>query len=214
MKWDWSQLVDARVDDGQVAIGVGPIVWIGIVVVALAWVAWQRPWRLFGCGWEVQEITPNLFGTQWRISRNRRTAQLAHEAYVELITRKAAIPYEEGHDVIVEIYDSWYTLFTEIRRLARELPADALVRDKDLRRLHDLLITVLNQALRPHLTEWQSRFRHWYAGARRAGTDESPQEIQRRIPEYERLVEGLKDANQTLITLGEELRKLAHGATS
>lgn len=214
MNWDWSQLVDARVDDGQVTIGVGPTVWIGIVVVALAWVAWQRPWRLFGRGWEVQEITPNLFGTQWRISRNRRTAQLAHEAYVELITRKAAIPYEEGHDVIVEIYDSWYTLFTEIRRLARELPADALVRDKDLRRLHDLLITVLNQALRPHLTEWQSRFRHWYAGARRAGTDESPQEIQRRFPEYERLVEGLKDANQTLITLGEELRKLAHGATS
>ncbi len=214
MNWDWSQLVDARVDDGQVAIGIGPIVWIGIVVVALAWVAWQRPWRLFDRGWEVQEITPNLFGTQWRISRNRRTAQLAHEAYVELITRKAAIPYEEGHDVIVEIYDSWYTLFTEIRRLARELPADALVRDKDLRRLHDLLITMLNQALRPHLTEWQSRFRHWYAGARRAGADESPQEIQRRFPEYERLVEGLKDANQTLITLGEELRKLAHGATS
>lgn len=214
MSWDWSQLVDARVEQGQVALAIGPIMWIGALLGLTAWIAWQRPWRLLRRGWQVQEITPNLFGTQWKITRNARTAQLAHEAYVELITRKAAIPYEDGHDVIVEIYDSWYALFTEIRRLARELPADALARDKDLRRLHDLLIAVLNQGLRPHLTEWQSRFRHWYAGARRAGTAESPQEIQRRFAEYERLVAGLKEANATLMTLGEELRKLAHGSAA
>lgn len=211
MNWDWAVLVNARFVDGRVAVDIGPLPWAIGLLLAAGWVVGQRPWRLLGHGWEVQEISPTFFGVQWKITRNARTAQLAHEAYVELVTRKAGIPIEQDHDVIVEIYNSWYSLFGEIRRLGRGLPAEALARDPNLRRLHDLLIDVLNKGLRPHLTRWQSRFRYWYADARRNSPNEGPQEIQRRFPEYDQLVAGLRDANATLMALTAELRGLAHG---
>jgi hypothetical protein len=159
----------------------------------------------------VTEIAPTFFGTTWKIVRDGQTAQLAHEAYVELITRKAGQAFDENHDVIVEIYDSWYQLFGEMRRLARKLEADSIARNEDLRRLHDLLVEVLNRGLRPHLTEWQAKFRRWYANEIAEATDESPQDIQRRYPKYSELVASLRTANQVLMSLALELRRLSHG---
>ncbi len=141
-------------------------------------------------------------------------AQLAHEAYVELVTRKAALKIEEEHDVFTEIYDSWYALFGEIRRLARKLDADEVSRNAHLRRLHELLVDVLNRGLRPHLTRWQSRFRRWYVEESRNRPSESAQDIQRSYPEYPQLVASLKEANHLLINLARELRRLAYGDVS
>ena len=152
-----------------------------------------------------------FFGTTWRIERDRETARLAHQAYVELITRKAALEFEERDDVLTEIYDSWYALFGEIRRLTRELDADGIARNADLRQLHDLLVAVLNQGLRPHLTRWHARFRRWYTAEADGRPEASPQEIQRAYPEYDELVASLRMANQLLIELAAELKKLGHG---
>jgi hypothetical protein len=211
MSWDWSVLVDARVSDGQVDVVIGPVVWIAAFGLLALWVVWQRPWRALKAPWKVSEISPTFFGTTWKIVRDSQTAQLAHEAYVELITRKAGLAFDEDHDVIVEVYDSWYQLFGEIRRLARRLDADSIARNADLRRLHDLLIDVLNRGLRPHLTEWQAKFRRWYANEASNRPGESPQAIQRDYSEYSQLVTSLREANQLLITLAQDLRRLSHG---
>lgn len=211
MSWDWSVLVDARIENGHLDVEIGPIVWIAGVGLLALLVMWQKPWKALQIPWKVTEIAPTFFGTTWKIVRDGQTAQLAHEAYVELITRKAGLAFDDNHDVIVEIYDSWYQLFGEIRRLARKLEADSIARNADLRRLHDLLVEVLNRGLRPHLTEWQAKFRRWYANEIAKAPSESPQEIQRRYPEYSKLVAGLRDANQVLMNLAQELRRLAHG---
>jgi hypothetical protein len=138
---------------------------------------------------------------------------LAHEAYIELITRKAAFEFDEDDDVIVEIYDSWYALFAEIRRLTRQIDADELASNKDLRNLHDLLIAVLNEGLRSHLTRWQARFSRWYTAAEGRRPDDEPQEIQRSYPEYAELVANLKVSNVLLIELASDLRRLGHGSS-
>src|SRR3989442_7455334 len=41
---------------------------------------------------------------------NNEDVQIAHRIWTELMTRKAAQPIDIEHDVIVEIYNSWYAL--------------------------------------------------------------------------------------------------------
>ena len=211
MNWDWSQILDVRIADGQVVASVGPVVWILVLAALATWLVWHRPWQFLSRRWRVFEIRPTFFGTTWRIERDRETAKLAHEAYVELITRKAALEFEEAEDVLTEVYDSWYALFGEIRRLARQLDADDISGNADLQRLHDLLVAVLNQGLRPHLTRWHARFRRWYTAEADGRPEASPQEIQRAYPDYDELVASLQVANQLLVQLAGELKKLAHG---
>ena len=214
MNWDWSQLVDVRIADGQVVASVGPVMWILALAALATWLIWHRPWHLLYRRWRVFEIRPTFLGITWRIERNRETARLAQEAYVELITRKAAIEFEEDNDVLTEIYDSWYALFGEVRRLARQLDADDIAGNADLQQLHDLLVAVLNEGLRPHLTRWHARFQRWYIAEADAHPAASPQEIQRAYPDYDELLVSLRGANQLLIGLAGELKKLAHGEAS
>jgi len=214
VNWDWSRLIEARVSDGELAVYLGPLAWLVLVLIFAVWVVSQRPWQLLRRRWRVVRISPMFFGTRWYIERDRQTAMLAHEAYVELITRKAALEFEEDDDVLTEIYDSWYALFGEIRRLARQIDADEIATNADLRRLHDLLIAVLNQGLRPHLTRWQAKFRRWYATQSEERPVASPQDIQRAYPEYEDLVASLRDANGLLIELASELKRLSHGEST
>lgn len=211
MNVDWSQLIDVRITEGQVVAAIGPGMWILGLVVLAGWILWHRPWRFLARRWQVVEVRLALLGTTWRIERNRQTAELAHEAYVELITRKAALAFEEEDDVLTEIYDSWYALFGEIRRLTRQIDADDIAENPDLRHLHDLLIAVLNQGLRPHLTKWHARFRRWYTAEAERRREASPQDIQRDYPNYEELVASLRDGNRLLIDLAAELKKLSHG---
>lgn len=51
---------------------------------------------------------------------DRREQELAYALWVELGTRKAALPFDEEHDVIVEVYDSWYAFFGMARKLMRD----------------------------------------------------------------------------------------------
>ncbi len=210
MDWEWSQLVDLTFTEGHLAVSVGPVVWIALGVLVLVLAAWRRPWSATSRSWRVTKVSVAILSTTWEIERNRLTAKLAHEAYIELVTRKAAMKFDERHDVIAEIYNSWYELFGEIRRLARQLDPDEMGRNKDLQQLHDLLITVLNRGLRPHLTRWQASFRRWYDAESERRPTESPQEIQRRFPEYDELVGSLRDANCLVLRLTEDLRRLWH----
>ena len=211
MSWDWSQIVDVHIADGQAIASLGPLAWIlGLAALATPLI-WHRPWRFLNRRWRVFEIRPTFFGVTWRIERDRQTARLAHEAYVELITRKAAQEFDEGNDVLTEIYGSWYELFGEIRNLARQLDADDIAGNADLQQLHDLLVAVLNEGLRPHLTRWHARFRRWYAAEADKHPGASPQEIQSAYPDYDELVASLRGANQLLIELAGELKRLAHG---
>jgi hypothetical protein len=108
-------------------------------------------------------------------------AGLARQAWVGIRTRKVALPFDEEHDVIVEVYNSWYELFRALRELAKNVPTcGGLRKDSDAAELVEILTGAPNVGLRPHLTQWQARFRRWYnEEQKKPGTaDLAPQEIQ------------------------------------
>ena len=142
------------------------------------------------------------------IEKNRDISKIAHKAWVEIMTRKVGLLFEEDKDVIVEVYNSWYALFGIIRELLKEI--EPRKKDTEIEKLEDILIKTLNYGLRPHLTKWQAKFRRWYE--QEIGIEEnqklSPQEIQRKYDKYDELVEDLKKTNKQMVQFAEELKKL------
>ena len=137
----------------------------------------------------------------FKIKRDYSNLYIANRIYIELITRKVALPFEEDKDVIIEIYDSWYQLFGLIRAEIKTIPGHYLLSKHSGSVLINLTTKILNKGLRPHLTSHQAAFRKWYAVEikRTASKELSPQEIQAKYPNYSELVKDLKKANQTLI---------------
>jgi hypothetical protein len=142
---------------------------------------------------------------------NVEDLQIAHRIWTELVTRKAAIPIDPDHDVIVEVYNSWYTLFTKVRELVANLPADLVRREKSTREIVRIATATLNEGLRPHLTQWQARFRNWYEANREQLKDKSPQELQKEFPEFNELISDMLKINSQLIAYANELKKLLGG---
>jgi len=129
------------------------------------------------------------------------------------MTRKAALPIDVEHDVIVEIYDSWYALFGRVRQLISDIPGHMLRREKSTQALVKIATQTLNNGLRPHLTRWQARFRHWYENCPEQMRKDCPQDCQRQFPQYSLLVDDIKRVNQQLIQYAGELEKIIHGRT-
>lgn len=146
---------------------------------------------------------------------NNEDVQIAHRIWTELMTRKAAQPIDIEHDVIVEIYDSWYALFGRVRQLISDIPGHMLRKEKSTQELVRIATQTLNNGLRPHLTRWQARFRHWYETCPDALKENCPQDCQRNFPDYGLLIADIQTVNRQLIQYAGELEKIIHGnATS
>ena len=138
---------------------------------------------------------------------NRDVKSLANEVYIELSTRKISLPFDETNDLITEVYDSWYSVFEKFRQILKNMPIKK--QDKNIEKLTNLIMKILNHELRPHLTKWQAKFRKWYNDNK--NTNKDPQIIQREYPKYYELVEDLKRVNREMIELTEELEKIRKG---
>jgi len=143
------------------------------------------------------------------IKCNYEVRQIAHHAWTELVSRKAGLPIDPDHDVILEIYDSWYSLFAEIRRLIKSIPA-AEIEEENTQKLIEMLVNSLNNGLRPHLTKWQAKFRRWYTAELTKEVDASipPQVIQKRFPQYQELMNDLIRINDQLVEYKNQLAKI------
>lgn len=144
-----------------------------------------------------------------KIKPSHEVAQIAHKAWSELITRKAGLQFDPEHDVVVEVYNSWYQLFREIRLLIKEIPASHLKKG-NTKKLVDLLVDSLNKGVRPHLTKWQAKFHRWYDAElkKESNADKTPQEIQKQYSHYIDLVGELTLTNQQLVAYTLEIKKL------
>jgi hypothetical protein len=142
---------------------------------------------------------------------NNEDVQIAHRIWTELITRKAAQPIDVENDVIVEIYNSWYALFGRVRQLISDIPGDLLRKEKSTQELVRIATQTLNNGLRPHLTRWQARFRHWYEACPPTMKEKCPQDCQREFPEYKLLISDMERVNLQLIQYADELAKIIHG---
>jgi len=211
----WRDLITIKITDAySLAINVGSVFLALLVFGAACWIVYHYYFRGRRLpSWSVVEAQVQLGGIGTvKIRPSYDDIQVAHKAWVELVTRKAALPFDKDHDVISEVYNSWYALFQEMRSLTKTIPAERVRGSKDTQELVRLLVDALNKGLRPHLTQWQARFRHWYEDALKKSTERSPQEIQRDFPQYQELVDDLIKVNKQLVEYAEVIRQIAHGS--
>ncbi len=194
-------------DDLSLNIEIGAVIVIfGIIFLIVVVI---RQLKNFKWGYNTElHIKLGGIGTI-KIKPNIEASQIAHKAWSELITRKAGLPLDKENDVIIEIYDSWYELFREIRGLIKEVPSHQ-IKNKQTRRLTDVLVESLNKGLRPHLTKWQAKFRRWYEMEikKQENARKSPQEIQKSYLHYDELMSDLIKINEQLVAYTQEIKKL------
>jgi hypothetical protein len=148
-----------------------------------------------------------------KLRRTDEVVRIAHEAWTEIITRKAGLAFDPDNDLIVDVYDSWYELFGELRSLTRSVSGETLRASADARQLVDLLVNVLNKGLRPHLTVHQARFRRWLEAQPGDAEGRDPQDVERSYPRYDELVDDLNRVHSEVVRFADQLHTLAHGET-
>ena len=210
----WTDLIVLRIVDGGVELRVGIALLIGVAAAAVLVRLIRNGWSLGLKQYEVVSFDLDFGGVgKVSIRPNNDVVQIAHQVWTELVTRKAGLEFDAEHDLIIELYDSWYQLFGRIRDSLRTVPAHRLRSDPHTRTLIEVLIKTMNNCLRPHLTKWQARFRAWYASQvkEEKNRDRAPQEIQREFKDYKALVDDLRQANRELVQLATALHDIAQG---
>lgn len=205
----WRDVFYVKIQGWGLNVQVGIVAVIAVALIVIGFVALRRR----GARWRLTKANFRFAGLgQIEICPNDEVAKIAHTAWVELRSRKAAIPFDPDHDVIVEMYNSWYDLFRALRELAKTVPPDSMRAGEGAPLLAEVLLKALNDGLRPHLTCWQAKFRRWYDAkvADPAMASMSPQEIQRLFPDYEALITDIVKVSKGMSQFTEELRKIAH----
>lgn len=161
---------------------------------------------------QLVKIKYKIAGTdfEYSILRNYQNIEIAHKIYIELITRKAAIEIDNEKDIIIEIYNSWYTLFQITRNELKSFDGKLLKENNTSQELVRLLSDILNKGLRPHLTEYQARYRKWYSEQLK-DNHKSPQEIQKEFKEFNELTSSMKEVNKSLIEYSKQLKIIIYG---
>jgi hypothetical protein len=162
---------------------------------------------------EIDQAEIGVGNQKLRFRPNQTDRQVAYAIWVELSTRKIGLPIDFEHDVIAEIYDSWYGFFAVTRELVKSIPVNR-VKHGSTQAIIKLSIEVLNEGLRPHLTQWQARFRRWYERELKkyddgdAGELLYPQQIQADFPQYDELKADMERVNSALIRYRAKMREL------
>ena len=151
-----------------------------------------------------------LGSATFALAQHHRVA--AWKLHVQLVTRKAALPFDHGQDVISDVLSSLFELFGVARNLLLEMPPASR---NDQYGVANLIIRVLNSGVRPVLTRWHAEYRRWWDAALTHADNaaRSPQEIQRDYPRYTELVEDLARMNTELSKFSDQLASIASGAS-
>lgn len=154
----------------------------------------------------IDEVKLGIGSSSVTITYHEKEREIAYKLWVELNTRKIGLPFDEDHDFIIEVYDSWYKCFGITRDLLKEIPVNRLTSSSQL---INLMTDVLNKGFRSHLSKWQAEFRQWYDVEKAKNPGFPPQELQKKYPRYDFLVEDLKVTNQKMIHYKDMLHEIA-----
>ena len=197
-------------DDWSLSLHVSPIAVSAILVIALAlWLSLRFYFRQKLPDFEIDSAEFGLGNQKITFKPNDTDRQIAYSIWVELSTRKIGLPIDIEDDVISEIYDSWYAYFSVTRELIKDVPVSK-VRDDSTSKIISLSVEVLNEGLRPHLTKWQARFRHWYERQLDKADDVDPQALQKKFPAYDALSTDMLAVNARLIRYREKMIALVN----
>ena len=191
---------------------------IWLLMAALVLTVLLLAWRIHAGGFtfksfELDQADIGIGDQKFSFKPNMTDKQVAYAIWVELSTRKIGLPIDFENDVISEVYDSWHGFFKVTRELVKGIPAQKVKRDST-QKIIRLSIEVLNEGLRPHLTRWQARFRHWYDRELKkydASSGEEmldPQLIQERFPRFDELKTDMERVNQSLIKYRQQMHRL------
>lgn len=184
-----------------------PLIVVVVIIAMVFIVARIFLWRRLSL-FEIDSAEFGIGDQKISFRPNTTDRQIAYSIWVELSTRKVGLPIDPEHDVIEEIYNSWYTFFGVTREMIKDIPISK-VRDNSTSQIISLSVEVLNEGLRPHLTKWQARFRHWYEKQVEDRSDADPQSVQKNFPAYDELVADMLTVNQRLIKYREKMNELA-----
>ncbi len=159
---------------------------------------------------EISEAEIGIGNNKIKLVPNYTDKQVAYKIWVELSTRKIGLPIDLKHDVIEEVYNSWYQFFTITRELMKEIDVKKINRE-DTKNIIKISMGVLNDGIRPHLTEWQAKYRRWYSAELDKEEHESktPQEIQALYPDYQNLCADLLKVNTNLLRYRDIMKQVA-----
>ena len=200
--------------DWSLTITLNVVLWAVLVTaLTLVYIAFRNTSRPWIAELEIDEAELGIGDQKIRLKPNRETAQIAYKLWIELSTRKVGLPIDFEHDVITDVYDSWYTFFKVTRELLKDIPASQLRSNASTQHLVHIAIEVLNEGLRPHLTSWQARFRRWYlVECSKPASDLDPQALQERYARYDALRNDMESVNKKLIAYRRTVRKIVFGA--
>jgi hypothetical protein len=203
-------LASVYLEGGRLGIELSGWLLAGTVIAAVAIVVW-RIWggKLRGHAFEIDQAELGLGDQKITLRPNYLDRTVAYKIWVELSTRKIGLSIDPENDVIVEIYDSWFSFFQITRELIKDIPVSKM-REPSTEKIIQLSIDLLNNGLRPHLTKWQARFRRWYdMKLSDAGHfDLHPQDIQAKFPAFDEMTKELLEVNERLIIYRDRMRAL------
>ncbi|MGH1334820.1 MAG: hypothetical protein ACRBFS_01735 [Aureispira sp.] len=207
---DFNQLLDFSLEcfPPQISMTMN---WVGMIILVIIGLIGMKlvQWALNNHHFRLKTIELSLpIGLSMEIQRNEATMYIANRIYVELMTRKAATLFDPEHDIIWDVYDSFYILFKGIREELKNIPGEYLNDYSSSRELLELGITILNNGLRPHLTKHQARYRTWHRIQEKKYPELPPQELQQKYPDYQALVEDLQAANRQMMQWTTTLEQL------
>ncbi|BFU43380.1 hypothetical protein [Krasilnikovia sp. MM14-A1004] len=135
----------------------------------------------------------------WEPNDAERSA--AWELYVEIITRAAAVPLQNG--LLREALTSLYSLFGCCREILRRYgPGIAEAKRDGAFSLGYLVVAMLNYTVRPVLSYWHPELQAWEHGR---PVERSPLEHEREWIRYEELQRSLAECRDHLATYAQLL---------
>lgn len=182
------------------------IILLFVIILLLAWIYNMVNRAINKKSITIDEINLGIGDSSVKFTYNKKDQEIAYKLWIELSTRKIGLLFDKEHDVITEVYNSWYEFFKIARELLKEIPANRLPYSNDLIELTE---KVLNKGLRPHLTTWQAKYRKWYENESKSNTTDTPQELQRKYPLYDELVNDLIETNKKMIEYKNLMKKIA-----
>lgn len=198
-------------DDFSMSVELWAWVAPALLLLAFTILGWLWFRGRIGLGsFELDSAGIGIGDTTVSFKPNRTDRQIAYAIWVELSTRKIGLAIDPEHDVISEVYDSWYSFFGVTRDLIKEVPAHKL-KSKGTRAIVRASVQVLNEGLRPHLTQWQARYRRWHEATLKDDDIRDPQSVQQEFPKYDDLVGDLLAINAKLILYRKAMYELATG---
>lgn len=171
---------------------------------------WRRHSQRIESHLELDEAEIGIGQSKLKFKANNEDLQIGYMFWVELATRKIGLAIDEDNDVIIEVYKSWYEFFGSSRELIKSIPVSKIRANESTRQIVRVSIQILNKDLRPHLTKWQARYRRWWdsEALKAENSGLSPQEIQRKFPEYAALMADMRQVNRRLIAYKLRLKEM------